>query len=305
MSHSLLEVNSLEYIFNLFKQDEKTIVQHLQDCGLLRKKLHCNRCRLSMTLEHDTRIKGSYALKCKKCLKSIPLTKGTCFEDVDIPFRLFFILLWLWCCQVRSLLVHRLVGTSRKTILKCYRLFNYICAWKLLLLDDKFIVGGPGVVVQVDVCVLTNRKQTHSGEKLLLGIVDTRERRGIFVIVPDREAETLCEAIEEHVLPGSVIWTDCSKSYKNLNFWKGVSPFKHCTVDKSKNFVDPKTGACTNAVLAHWARLKKFFREIGVPSWKVLPEHIDRFKWHHFYGPDEIASFQAFLKHLSERYAVH
>lgn len=66
-----------------------------------------------------------------------------------------------------------------------------------------------------------------------------RETGNIFVVaVPDRTEETLLRLINQWILPGTTIMSDCWRSYNCLNS-KG---FQHLTVNHSMNFVDPDTG---------------------------------------------------------------
>ena len=60
------------------------------------------------------------------------------------------------------------------------------------------------------------------------------------VAVPDREAETLLAIIQKWIAPGSIIWSDCWKSYDKIP--KLPEDYQHATVNHGKNFVDPQTG---------------------------------------------------------------
>ncbi|KII70970.1 putative transposase-like protein [Thelohanellus kitauei] len=75
------------------------------------------------------------------------------------------------------------------------------------------------------------------------GDVERTEERRLFLIeVPDRTEATLLGIIRTHVLPGSIIMTDCFRSYHNLNEF-----YTHFTVNHSNTFKDPETGAHTNS----------------------------------------------------------
>ncbi|KAJ4427111.1 hypothetical protein ANN_24726 [Periplaneta americana] len=163
-----------------------------------------------------------------------------------------FMLLWLWCCCIRVRVISNIVNISKNTILQHTRYFRDICSWKLLQLPaSDFQFGGPGRIVQIDESVITKRKLEVGRvvpQKWIFGIYDVVEKKGIIIYVQNRRAATLMKKILEHVKPGSEIWTDEWRGYSSLSKLGGVSPFIHRTVNHSRNFVDPRTGVCTNAV---------------------------------------------------------
>ncbi|KII65705.1 hypothetical protein RF11_16117 [Thelohanellus kitauei] len=117
------------------------------------------------------------------------------------------------------------------------------------------IIGGPGVIVEIDECKLGKNKHHRGhpvkGAWVLDGVERTSERKLFLVEVPDRTANTLLSIISTHVLPGSTIITDCFRSYHNLGHL-----YNHLTVNHSETFRDPITGACTNTVEGTWNALK-------------------------------------------------
>lgn len=78
--------------------------------------------------------------------------------------------------------------------------------------------------------------------------------------VKDRTSRTLIRFIRRWVLPGSVIVTDCWRSYNILSQYN----FEHYTVNHSKNFVDPTTQAHTNNVERQWRDIRALVPKYGV-----------------------------------------
>ena len=74
------------------------------------------------------------------------------------------------------------------------------------------------------------------------------------VAVPDRSSETLKTAINEWIVPGTTLYTDCWKGYKNLD----KEGFAHWTVNHSLYFVDPDTGIHTNTIESMWRHAKVY-----------------------------------------------
>ena len=63
---------------------------------------------------------------------------------------------------------------------------------------------------------------------------------GNVVPVERRNADTLLPLIEQHILPGTTIISDCWAEYGGIE--------RHYTINHSQNFVDPETAAHTNTI---------------------------------------------------------
>ena len=86
---------------------------------------------------------------------------------------------------------------------------------------DKIILGGPGVVVEVDEAKFS-KNMHHKGRLLknhwILGGVEREDKsRTFFVPVPDRTKETLLSVISEYVAPGTIIHTGGWAGYNGLD----------------------------------------------------------------------------------------
>ena len=76
-----------------------------------------------------------------------------------------------------------------------------------------------------------------------------RESANYFLIpVGKRDKATLLPLIKKYILPGSTINSDCWRAYSELKEHNYI----HQTVNHSKTFKDPLTGACTNTIEGLW-----------------------------------------------------
>jgi transposase-like protein len=161
----------------------------------------------------------------------------------------------LKCVEIMGLAHYWLAGTPTKTcvllsghssatITAFYGYFRQLVTSALR--EEGQIIGGPGIVVEIDETKLGKRKyhRGHSveGVWIVVGIEGGSKGKIFLVPVKDRTASTLRTIIESHILPGSIINTDCWKGYSNLEEFNVT----HMSVNHSQTFKDPITSACTN-----------------------------------------------------------
>ena len=82
--------------------------------------------------------------------------------------------------------------------------------------------------------------------------VGTPGRKGFLVAVPRRDAATLLPVIQQYVLPGSTIVSDCWRAYNTLP----QLGYQHLTVNHNIQFVNPQNDACTNHIECYWKNAK-------------------------------------------------
>ena len=68
----------------------------------------------------------------------------------------------------------------------------------------------------------------------------------------DRTEQTLTSILKKYVATGSVIHSDCWKSYSNLS----EEGYECCTLNHSECFVDPVSRAHTNSIEGLWQKMK-------------------------------------------------
>lgn len=127
------------------------------------------------------------------------------------------------------------------------------------------ILGGPGVVVNVDETMVSFKAKSHrgrsAGEQIwALVIVDTsyKPSKGFCCVVENRKAETLLPIIRSVVRPGSIIHTDQWAAYNELG---RNNDYTHHTVCHKLNFVEPITGVHTQHVESFNNKIKRSIKE--------------------------------------------
>ena len=80
------------------------------------------------------------------------------------------------------------------------------------------------------------------------------EMREFFVTIVDKhDKKTLLPIIYSKIRPGSIIFSDCWKTYSTLNELQ----YLHQTVNHTYNFVDPTTYAHTQNIKNLWWQIKR------------------------------------------------
>jgi len=80
-------------------------------------------------------------------------------------------------------------------------------------------------------------------------------------IIPDAKSETLLPIIREKVVPDSIVYTDCFKSYNALD----ISEFKHFRINHSQLFAEKHNHI--NGIENFWNQAKRHMRKFnGVPK---------------------------------------
>ncbi len=124
-----------------------------------------------------------------------------------------------------------------------------------MLETDSEQIGGPGCVVEIDESKFGKRKY-HRGKReegvWVFGGIKRESKRCFFEIVEDRSTQTLIPLIKKYIKPGTQIISDCWKAYSSLE----KEGYTHLTVNHSKEFKNPETGACTNLVESTWHAVK-------------------------------------------------
>ena len=115
-------------------------------------------------------------------------------------------------------------------------------------------------------------------EQWVFGGICRETRECFLVAVPDRTKRTLHDVIFHFIRPETVIVSDCWPAYQGITNIPDRN-FRHATVNHSRNFVDPITGACTNLVEGMWGRAKQKFRKRWGTHRAMLDSYLCEFMW--------------------------
>jgi transposase-like protein len=163
---------------------------------------------------------------CSGCGLKTSVTAGTIFHRSRLPLRTWFAAMWFICAQkngVSAMGLHRILGFG-----------SYQTAWawmhklrRAMVRPDRDLLGGPGVVVEMDCTFIGGRSQGKSGprdlnkEEVVIA-VERRQPRGLgrtrlaSIDSRQRKAE-IFDFAKANLAPDSLLYTDGDKLYQNLD----------------------------------------------------------------------------------------
>ncbi|KAA8494659.1 putative transposase-like protein [Porphyridium purpureum] len=248
-------IPTLKEVYALLS-DEHACIQFLMSIGVLAAKVRCPAVGCSAEMR-EIQVKCAFRCKRKACQQFVSLRSTNSFFSAhkNLAFHdvLFCVFLWLHClCATQISELTGLARSSVRSILvhvrQCMVEYNAM---------HEAPIGGQDVIVEIDESKFGKRKY-HRGHRVdgvwvLAGVERTEERRLFMTVVPNRTTRTLIPIIQQRVHPGSIIHTDCWKSYFILKYHPTL---RHYTVNHEMHFKDPVTGVHTNTVEGTWRAVK-------------------------------------------------
>ena len=229
--------------------NEEKCINFLFENNILYRPQSCSHCGSSLYRE-----KKLYRCIKRQCRKSVSIFKDSFFAKNRLTCSDIMLIGYLWLCKNRHTSIVKITGHPPKTITSYMNFFRELIVDTLE--DDNHVIGGEGIIVEIDESKFGKRKYYRGrrvdGVWILGGIERTNEKRCFVKVVQDRTAETLHDVISRHVAPGSIIHTDLWRGYLGITELNMI----HRTVNHSEHFMDPETGVHTNTIEGFWNGLK-------------------------------------------------
>ena len=245
--------------------DEQACIQWLFSEGLLKTTETCELCGGSVRI-HENKFKCTRRL----CRKSKSIFSGTFFSNAKIkPNEIMFLgYLWLTGATADMMLIQS--GHNTHTVADYNRHFRQLVAETLG--SDDAMIGGSGVVVEVDETKMGKRKYHRGhhveGAWVIVGVERTPERRVFAEVVEDRSANTILKILGRHLIEGSVLHTDCWKGYHQVHEVYGIV---HHTVIIRKDLKIQKQVYTPTLWKAQTTHLKELFLQETVRTIWLVP----------------------------------
>ncbi|HWT05920.1 MAG TPA: IS1595 family transposase, partial [Xanthomonadales bacterium] len=163
-------------------------------------------------------IKGRNAWRCRECNRQFTAKVGTIFEDSPIGFDKWLPALWmLTSCRkgISSYEISRALKVTQKTAWFMLHRLRY--ALKAETFDrlageveaDETYIGGRVQRQNVGRRVMHRKKGADSdGKTTVMGMIERGGGRVPAFAIPDTKSATLLPKIDQHIEPGSTVYTD-------------------------------------------------------------------------------------------------
>ena len=225
---------------------------------LLANCQQCSRCGCNMALTETTWAKDGYIWRCTnmRCRTWLSIRSGSFFKGSNIMLSSWLHLMFLWAIQISGSRIARLTSLSKPTVVRVLVELRTICSNTVLNAGIKIV--GFGKTVEIDESKFGAKRKYKRGRvpegPWVFGVVERGSQKVLLFHVPDRSRESLVHRlITTHIQRGTVIYSDQFTPYIPLN----QLGYIHVSVNHSKNFVDPDSGAHTNTIKGVWALVKK------------------------------------------------
>ena len=193
--------------------------------------------------------------KVSRCNYSRSFFVGTWFGQVRLSMDIVCKLncLWLIVPFPRQNFLITELGVSRHTVVDWSSFCREVCLYWLERSSE--VLGGPGVVVEIDEAKFGRRK-FNTGRLIdgtwVFGGFERGSKKCFLVPVLSRGSDVLLQVIKKWILPGTTIISDCWKAYDCL----GNEGYTHLSVNHSVNFVAPTSGAHTQNIERVWHEVR-------------------------------------------------
>ena len=197
------------------------------------------RCR---RVHEVTKGESTYKVKDVK----VSIRDDTWIQDSNLSLDVIIELVYLWANGFTNNDIQHELKLSKTALIEWSAYFRDVCLDTCI--EESQPIGGPGIEVEIDESKFGKRKY-YRGHKVdgkwVFGGRETYDKSKIFMVpVENRKAKTLLPLIEQWIQKGSIIHSDCFKSYNRLS----KMGYTHVTVNHSKEFVNRESAACTNRI---------------------------------------------------------
>ncbi|KAG1147461.1 hypothetical protein G6F37_008807 [Rhizopus arrhizus] len=238
----------------------------------------------------------------EKCCngRQIAVRNASFFSHRNLPTYDTLSILYFWSLKIRRMTISTMVGCSPKAVRKTLTDWYQVLQEDLQQNDCKiggYDADGNPIVVEIDESKFGKRKY-HRGHRVeggwVVGGVEKTPERKCFLVVNNRNTETMDTIIQNFVADGSIVHTDCWRAYENMvNLGMNLI---HRTVNHSVTFRDGDVH--TNTIEGTWNGIKMNVTP-ALRTKKMMPWLLIEFIWRRKHHNDIFNGIINCLKNVS------
>ena len=189
-------------------------------------------------------------------------------------YRTFLAVLQGWCNGDKSCSILASTGVAKDTFRKSMQAIKNTVALTLEKAKEsnQLMLGGPGIIVEVDECHLHKRKYGRGSPLAadalrVVGVIErdaTGQRRSAFLLTRRRGADVLVPFIRENVAPGSIPISDEWKGYTRVLEQDYIRLTINHSVEYGHtiDFNGQQISVNTNHIEREWVEVRKLVKNI-------------------------------------------
>lgn len=259
------------FLFELSSRGQKDVLKWVMKLGLIASYYKCPVCGKNMSLNEEKTAFDGYEWRC--CEQSgdkehdirRSVRAGSCFSPFNVNMTEILRLMLYWYLNYDLENVPYMFEIDMRTAADLFTFFREMCM--IDLMKNSVQIGGKDVYIEVDVCELGRMEYGRhklSAGKFVMGGVNKINNNNFFTVIDRNRREDFFNAIREWVLPGSVLISECWKSYncysdeefmhlcttRNLTFKNAVVSERDKSIAEARSsFEGPLKKDCENGVV--------------------------------------------------------
>lgn len=200
------------------EDDNYILLQWLAARKLIKNSYKCKKCGMLSRIIRRSAGDG-YFWFCWRCCKQTSVREGSFFSGPNPSLKCLLLLVYFWCHGLeQKAIAHEVNMSEESTALWSAACRNVCEAWMEI---NSAQIGGfkedwqPKVVEVDESPFFEMRSESDKWEKghWVFGGTERGSGKSFLVDLPNREDETLENALVQYVLPGSIIVSNASRNY--------------------------------------------------------------------------------------------
>jgi transposase-like protein len=254
-------------------KDPARLIEWCMNVGVLSSTYVCPQCGKNMKLSKTDKLSDKYTWRCRRDDHDLrrSVRKGTWFEECRLSMYQILIITYYWVIgrPAKHIALDR--NISPTTVGEWKNFCRDVCVW--ICARENEMIGGEGVIVEIEESEFGKRKFSNRSRRVnttwVIGGVERCTHKCFMAFVKERTKEGLLEVIQKYIRPGSIIISDCWRSYYGLK-----SEGYHHTYQ----FRNPDTRDQAKSAEGTWSMVKKSLK--GTPSQeKMLNSYLAEYVW--------------------------
>ena len=143
----------------LFSTNVKDQVDFLKSKGLLRTQQDCGVCGVPMEWESRVILSDKFTWRCPICQARKSIRTESFFSKSKLTLQTWLQLIHHWSMDMPVMQACQQTKISEKRCIVVYQYMRDVCSTKLLA--APIILGGPGIVVQIDESLFSHAQKVN------------------------------------------------------------------------------------------------------------------------------------------------